>query len=73
MSSSLLRQYMFKDLKCDLNLSFHFYTLVITRQVKFFKPEENAIPKQTPNPLILRTLSNDAAAMTSVGIPSLTP
>ena len=37
------------------------------------QPELNAIPRQTPKALIHMTLSNDAEAMTSVGMPFSTP
>lgn len=36
-------------------------------------PESNAIPRQTPNALMQRTLSKEAAAMTRVGIPLFIP
>lgn len=39
----------------------------------FVLPESNAIPRHTPKALMQRTLSNEAAAITSVGIPFLTP
>lgn len=60
---------------CSLRIVSNSQAIYLTnlQPLVYVVPESNAIPRQTPNALIHRTLSKDAAAMTRVGIPFFTP
>lgn len=45
----------------------------MVNKLEYFLPVEKAMPSETPNPVIARTSSTLAAAITRVGIPLSIP